>query len=122
MKTNPLKQGAIIVNGEGIGTVTPDMVWKRAAELRMIYGHTSAVVSKEECEQARQELTGDPEVDDIEAAIESAPESVRWDLIHSSSVVQHGSPPAKMSTTTGKAIAPAWWRKGLEKQSMIRCS
>ena len=82
MKTNPLKQGAIIINGEGIGTVSPDMVWKRATELRMIYGHTSTEVSRELCDQARHELTGDPEVDDgNEAAIESAPESARWDLI-----------------------------------------
>jgi hypothetical protein len=84
MKTNPLKQGAILINMEGIGTVSPDMVWKRATELRLIYGHPAMEVSKVECDQARHELTGDPEDDDKEAVIESAPESARWDPVHGS--------------------------------------
>jgi len=84
MKTNPLKQGSIAINMEGIGTVTPEMVMQRAAELRLIYGHPSLEVSDEECELARHELTGDPLDEDIEAVIEAAPESERWDPIHAS--------------------------------------
>jgi hypothetical protein len=84
MKTNPLKQGAIIINMEAIGTVCPDMVFRRATELRLIYGNTSISVSREECNLARHELTGESEDEDIDFVIESAPESSRWDPVHGS--------------------------------------
>ena len=84
MKTNPLKQGAIIINMEAIGTVCPDMVFRRATELRLIYGNTSISVSREECNLARHMLTGEPADEDNDAAIESAPESSRWDPVHGS--------------------------------------
>jgi hypothetical protein len=38
-------------------------------------------VSKSDWEQARRELTGEPDMDPKEAALESAPESERWDPV-----------------------------------------
>jgi hypothetical protein len=79
MKTNPLKQGALIKNSTGIGTVTRGMVRDRAVELAAINGHPAQNVSKSDWEKAKRELKGEPDIDPNEAVLESAPESGRWD-------------------------------------------
>jgi hypothetical protein len=79
MNTNPLKQGLLTENSEGIGTVTRKMVRERAIELAVINGRSAQDVSKTDWEQAKRELTGDPDPAPNEAALESAPESERWD-------------------------------------------
>jgi hypothetical protein len=79
MKTNPLKEGDISENSAGIGTVTGKMVRERAIELAVIDGHSAKDVSKADSDQAKRELTGEPDVDPQEAALESSPESERWD-------------------------------------------
>ena len=78
MKTNPLKQGLLTENSAGIGTVTRKMVRIRAVELAVIDGRSSEEVSKSDWEQAKRELTGEPETDPNELILESAPESDRW--------------------------------------------
>ena len=65
----------------GIGTVTRKMVRERAIELAIINGRTAQEVSKSDREQAKRELTGEPDMDPKEAALESAPESERWDPV-----------------------------------------
>jgi hypothetical protein len=81
MKTNPLKEGALTENSAGIGTVTRKMVRERAAELAVINGHSTRGASKSDGEQAKRELTGDPDTDPKEAVLESAPESERWNPV-----------------------------------------
>ncbi len=81
MNTNPLKQGILTENSAGIGTVTRKMVRERAVELAAINGRSAQEVSKSDWEQARRELTGDSDTDSNEAALESAPESERWDPV-----------------------------------------
>jgi hypothetical protein len=81
MKTNSLKEGTLTENSAGIGTVTPKMVRQRAAELAVIDGRLVQDVSKSECEEARRELTGEPDTDQEEAVLEAAPESERWDPV-----------------------------------------
>jgi hypothetical protein len=81
MKTNPLKEGNLTENSAGIGTVTRKMVRQRAAELALIDGRSTEKPSKSESEQARRELTGEPDMDPKEAVLESAPESERWDPV-----------------------------------------
>ena len=81
MKTNPLKQGALTENSVGIGTVTRKMVRERAVELAIINGHSPHEVSKSDWEQAKRELTGEPETDPKESILELAPESDRWNLL-----------------------------------------
>src|ERR1035441_5383640 len=81
MKPNPLKEGVLTDNSAGIGTVTPKMVRQRAAELAVIDGRSEQGVSKSESEEARRELTGEADTDPKEAALESAPESERWDPV-----------------------------------------
>ena len=81
MNTNPLKQGALTENSEGLGTVTRKMVRERAVELAVINGRSAQAVSKSDWEQAKRELTGEPDADQNEAVLESAPESERWDPV-----------------------------------------
>ncbi|MGA9577443.1 MAG: hypothetical protein WBV90_07470 [Terrimicrobiaceae bacterium] len=82
--TNPLKEGALTENSAGIGTVTWAMVHERAVELALINGRTALEVSKSDWEQAKRELTGEPNTDPNEAVLEAAPESERWDPVHGS--------------------------------------
>ena len=81
MNPNPLKQGAIAENSQGIGAVTRKMVRERAVELAVINGRSAQQVSKSDWDQARQELTGEPGMDPKEAVLDSAPESERWDPV-----------------------------------------
>ena len=81
MKTNPLKEGALTENSAGIGTVTTKMVRRRAVELAVIDDRPAQDVSKSECEEARRELMGEPDTNPEKAALESAPESERWDPV-----------------------------------------
>jgi hypothetical protein len=81
MNTNPLKNGVLTENSAGIGTVTRKMVRERAVELAIINGRTALEVSKSDWMQAKLELTGESNPDPKEAALESAPESERWDPV-----------------------------------------
>jgi len=78
MNLNPLKQGALTEKSTGIGPVTRQMVRERAVELAVINGRSASDVSKADWEQAKRELTGDPDTDPKEAALDAAPESERW--------------------------------------------
>ena len=81
MKTNPLKEGALTENSVGIGAVTRQMVQERAVELALINGRSAQEVSKSDLEQAKRELTGEPDADPKVAVLESVPESGRWDPV-----------------------------------------
>ena len=84
MKTNPLKEGSISENSAGIGTVTRKMVQARAGELAVINGRLAQEASRSDRDEAKRDLTGDPDTDPKEAVLESAPESARWDPVHGS--------------------------------------
>ena len=81
MKTNPLKEGVLTEHSAGMGTVTRAMVRERAVELAVINGRSAQEVSKSDWDQAKQELTGESDTNPNEAALESAPESERWDPV-----------------------------------------
>ena len=79
MKIDPPQDDALMINSTGVGTVTRKMVQERAVELAIIDGRSAQEVSKSDWEQAKRELTGEPDIDPKEALLESAPESERWD-------------------------------------------
>jgi hypothetical protein len=81
MKTNPLKDGVISENSAGVGTVTRQMVRARAAELAIIDGHLSHAATESYFAQAKRELTGVPDMDPLDAILDAAPESERWDPV-----------------------------------------
>lgn len=85
MKTDPLKESPISIHAAGVGLVTEQMVQVRAAELAVINGRSARDVSKSDWEQAQRELTGRPELDPAEVALEALPESERWEPVPSSS-------------------------------------
>ena len=79
MKIDPSQEAALIIHSTGIGTVTRKMVRERATELALINGRSIQDVSVADWEQAKRELTGEPDLDPKEALLEAAPESERWD-------------------------------------------
>jgi hypothetical protein len=81
MNKNPLNKGILTENAVGIGTVTPEMVEARARELAAIAGRVPPEPSEVDFEQAKRELTGGAEMDLRQAALESIPESERWDPV-----------------------------------------
>lgn len=81
MKPNLLKEGALTDKSAGLGTVTRQMVRERAVELAVINGRSAQEASKSDWDQAKRELTGQPDSDANEAILESAPESERWDPV-----------------------------------------
>ena len=81
MTRNPLKDGNISENSAGLGTVTRQMVLGRAEELAIINGSWLHNVSSSDFEQARQQLTGEPDMVSKEGTLESASESERWDPV-----------------------------------------
>jgi hypothetical protein len=81
MNKNPLNKGVLTENAIGIGTVTPGIVEARARELAAIAGRVPPHPSQVDYEQAKRELTGEPDVDVVEAVLESIPESERWNPV-----------------------------------------
>jgi hypothetical protein len=79
MKIEPQNEGAIIIHSSAVGTVTRKMVRERAVELAMIDGRSAQEVSKSDWDVAKRELTGGADLDPQQMALESAPESERWD-------------------------------------------
>jgi hypothetical protein len=71
MKRNPLNKGIIAENAVGIGAVSPEMVEARARELAAIAGRVPPEPSEADYQQAKRELTGEPEMDVQEMALES---------------------------------------------------
>ena len=71
-------------NSAGLGTVTRKMVRERAVELSVINGRSAKDVSKSDWEQAKRELTGQPDTEPKDALLESVPESERWEPVSGS--------------------------------------
>jgi hypothetical protein len=85
MNKNPLNKGVFTRNSKEIGEVTPELIRARARELAVIAGRGAAHVSPADLEQARRELTGGPEMDPQETALDAIPESDRWNPVPGSS-------------------------------------
>ncbi len=81
MNIDPLQEAPISIHGTGIGTVSPDMVRKRAEELAVINGREAYDASMSDWDEALRELTCGEEFDAQQTLMESLPESERWDPI-----------------------------------------
>jgi hypothetical protein len=114
MKTNPLKEGALTENSAGIGTVTRKMLQKRAIELAVINGRTANETSQSDWEQAKRELTGEPDMDPKEAVLESAPESERWDPVPGSTGHKVPSAPSADEDDEGRSDNERLTDEGIE--------
>jgi hypothetical protein len=81
MEKNTLSKDIIAENFGGVGAVTRSMVHARARELALISGRLKTHVTQADYEQAKRELTGETDIDQQDAVLDSIPESKRWDLV-----------------------------------------
>ncbi len=78
MKQNRIEEGRFSENAHGLGTVTEEMVRKRASELALINGRAPDQVLDSDLDQARRELTGEERLNPEPTAAEEIPEEDRW--------------------------------------------
>ena len=81
MNTKPLHEGVIMIHGNGVGTISYEMIRNRASELAEIDGREAADASQADWDEAERELTSWAEP----ASLESVPESERWNPISGTS-------------------------------------
>jgi len=109
-------------NSAGIGTVTREMVQARAVELAEINGHSAQDVSKSDWEQARRELTGEPDEDPRQAILDSLPETELWDPTPGSPATKYRWLRARMRMKKGEAMASGSSKRECGKRSTTKCS
>ena len=114
MKTNPIKEGTLTENSAPLGTVTRGMVRARAVELAVIDGRPGREVSQSDWEQAKRELTGKPDADPKETALESAPESERWDPLPGSTGIKVAVAPGEDEDDEGRSDNQRLVEEGME--------
>ena len=90
-------------NSVGIGTVTRKMVRERAVELAAMDERSAKEMTESDWAQAKRELTGKPDMDPNEAALESAPESERWDPVPGSTGDKATSAPSEDEDEEGRS-------------------
>lgn len=122
MKTNPIKEGTLTENSNGIGTVTRKMVRERAVETAAINGRSARDVSKSDWDRAKLELTGSSDADSKQAILEAAPESERWIQC----LARPGGKRRRLQVTTkmkkGEAIMKNWWMKASPKRNLMKAA
>lgn len=77
-RLNPDDEGKIAAHSGGLGTVTEQMIQKRAEEIALINGRSPKHVQSSDLEQARRELLGEETLVPPESFVEHVPESERW--------------------------------------------
>ena len=75
----PISHGRIAHHGQGLGTITPDMVQRRAREIALSDGRAANEVTSADWEQARRELLGAGNDRTAETDIEEAGSTTGWD-------------------------------------------
>jgi hypothetical protein len=81
MKKNPADQGRFTEQGHGLGTVTEEMVRKRAEELALIAGRPKGVILDLDYHEARRELTGKDGLVPRPPRDEQLSEDERWEPV-----------------------------------------
>ena len=114
MKKNPLNKGIIMENAAGIGTVTPEMVEARARELAAINGRSSEP-SEADYQQAKRELTGEPEMDSQEKRRKSIPESEGWDPVPGSTGRQAAESLGEDEDAEGRSESAQMFEEGISE-------
>src|SRR5215472_13055395 len=88
MKSNSPNKGRFSQHARGLGTVTEEMVRKRAAELALINGRPRGQVLDSDLDQARRELTGEETLVPTEPPAEKLSEDERWEPVPTSTGAQ----------------------------------
>jgi hypothetical protein len=104
MKQNRIEEGRVSDRGEGLGTVTRDMVLKRAKEIAVINGRSQNNVLDSDLDQAYRELQGEDEMKPTPTAAENIPEEERWDPIGGSTGTKAPTVPAPDEQTVAEKL------------------
>src|SRR5207253_2133977 len=115
MRKNPLNKGIIMENAAGIGTVTAKMVEARARELAPITGRRSSEPSEADYQQAKRELTGEPEMDRQQESLESIPESDGWDPVPGSTGRQAADSLGEDEDAEGRSESAQMFEEGISE-------
>jgi len=103
MGNNFLNKGVFTENFIEIGPVTRDMVDARAHELALIAGRVPPQATQTDYEQAKRELTGEANIDPQEAALETMPESDRWNPVPGSAGTRAPESPTEDEDEEGRS-------------------
>lgn len=114
MNINPLKQGVLTEHSVGLGAVTREVVRKRAVELALINGRPAQEVNKSDWDQAKRELTGEPENDPKQDLLESAPEAQRWDPVPGSTGRKIPAAPSEDEDDEGRSDQERLTKEGID--------
>ena len=115
MGKNPLNKGVLTDNSTGIGTVTREMVRARARELALLAGHAPPQVRQSDYEQAKRELTGEPDIDRQDAILDALPETKRWDPVPGTTGVQTLESPSEDEDDEGRSETEQLVGEGVEE-------
>jgi hypothetical protein len=74
-------EGRLSDRGEGVGTVTREMVMKRARQIAVLNGRSEKNVLDSDFNEARREMLGEDEMKPEPTAEEQLPEDKRWDPV-----------------------------------------
>jgi len=81
MREERNNEGRFTQHGQGLGTVTEEMVRQRAAELALVNGRPPGQILDSDLDQARRELTGRETVVPTPTPAEELTEDERWDPV-----------------------------------------
>ena len=104
MKQNQIEEGRLSYRGKGLGTVTKDMVMKRAREIAVINGRSPKNILDSDVDEAQRELLGEDEMKPSPTAEENLPEDKRWDPIGASEGRKAPTVPAQDEQTDAEKI------------------
>jgi hypothetical protein len=104
MKQRHIEEGRLSDRGKGLGTVTKEMVMKRAREIAVINGRSQNKVLDSDLDQAQRELEGEDEINPPISAGESVPEDKRWDPVPGSEGRKTPIVPAPDEQTTAEKL------------------
>lgn len=104
MKQNQIEEGRLSDRGEGLGTVTKEMVMKRAREIAVINGRSQNHVLDSDIDQAQRELEGEDEINPPPTASENLPEDKRWDPVPGSEGSRAPTVPAADEQTFAEKV------------------
>jgi len=113
MKTNSLKPGGLPEHPVGSDVATRKLMRERAVELAIINGRSAQTVAKSDWDQAKRELTGQPDADPKTILLESAPESERWDPLPGSAGHKVPVAPSAEEDAEGRGVGEKLVAAGL---------
>jgi hypothetical protein len=97
-------EGRLSDRGEGLGTVTREMVMARARQIAVLNGRSAKNVLDSDFAEARRELLGKDEINPEPSAEEKIPEDKRWDPVPGSEGRKVPATPAPDEQTVAEKL------------------